>query len=446
MSSFSIPPLSSGINFDISEFTKGMDSVAEGAARGGQSLSSGIQSGVMGAEATMQLFPAAAVELIQNPILGVVNIAVEALKALGEMVMEVADHFQQINLGSIKSGLDPAVFSSFSAAAKASGVEVASFTSGIELLQDRAANAARGDAQAVKGFEDLGISAKEVAGLLNDPKELLLRVADAMSSIETPGQRVQAAMESMGRGGKEMLPFLELGRKGITDMANDLGDLGARVDEQEAGQGKAWAGIKAQFEAAWEGIKTAVAEPILEFFSENVGDLHEGIKSFTESIKSGLTSAMQFLGPIMHSVWNYMKAIGDVIGTILMPLLEVLKPILFVIGETIRFIADALSEVTNLVGAGLHGIAGLFTGDFSGAQKNIEAMKDSARDMGRIFTGEEEVKVKHEVNVTVHSDPASIDQAAKKIGDHVAGKLNEHTAKAVADKSAQRVGRALRGH
>ena len=192
-------------------------------------IGSQIQSGMLASQAAMQLFPAIVVEFIENPLLGVVALATEAMESIADIIGEVASRFRGIGLDSLKSGMDPATFSTFAAAAKASGVELGAFSNGLELLQQRAAAALAGDEQGIKGFENLGISAKQLTAMMNDPKEMLLSVADAMAKLPSQGDRVRVAMEAMGRGGKDMLPFLQQGRQGIEDLATHLGNLGARV-------------------------------------------------------------------------------------------------------------------------------------------------------------------------------------------------------------------------
>lgn len=399
---------------------------------------SGVEHGMLAAEAAMQLFPALVVELIENPILGAVAAAKEALTSLGEAVLEIGNHFKEINLGSIKSGLDPETFSTYSAAAKAAGVEVGTFTAGIELLQDRAANALRGDEGATKGFKDLGISAKELSGLLADPQQLLLRVADAMAAIETPGKKVQAAMESMGRGGKEMLPFLELGSAGIKEMAKNFGDLGSRVDSEEARLGGKFAQISQAASSMWEGIKTAFATPVLDYFDEHLSEILPTIESFASEVRDGIGEAVKDAIPYMESAFGFLQSLGDVFTSVLIPAFQVAQPLLEAIAEILKTIADLSAAAINSVA----GVINSITGNSSGADANFaRAGEASDRFMADVGVTQPDVVIQN-VNVQLDPDRAG-NVAAREINKHVDRAWSQYVNEQKGDRSADKVRAAM---
>lgn len=70
---------------------------------------------------------------------------------------------------------------------------------------------------AAKSFENLGLSARKLAEAA--PDEALLSAADAIARAGTQAEKTAAATELFGKAGKELVPLLSEGRKGIEDLA-----------------------------------------------------------------------------------------------------------------------------------------------------------------------------------------------------------------------------------
>jgi hypothetical protein len=406
MSSFSLPPLSGGINFDVSQFTGGMQQIAAragefpGMIQGGidapldhateamghageaaGEMGHGVEHGMMAAEAAMQLFPPLVIELIENPMLGAIATVKEFGEKFGDIVGEVAQHFESINLESIKLGIDPAELSAYEAAAKSMGVGVDSFTNGLKLMQDRAANAIRGDAGSIKAFEDLGIGLSELKDLISEPIELMNRMSDSMVELQGTGKLTQAAMESLGRGGTEMLPFMLKGSEGMLQLAESFGHAGAEVGEQEAAMGAMWQSLSTRFGVMWEDITTKLAMPVLGYLSDHLEEIMPKITDVATWLGDGIGGAMKGMIPWIETAWGVASGLGSTLMAVIAPALDAILPILKVIGEVVKFIMDAAGAGLNTIASMIHSASGFVTGDYSAANADWDRSMQSYRRM-----------------------------------------------------------------
>ncbi|HZL37277.1 MAG TPA: methyl-accepting chemotaxis protein [Tepidisphaeraceae bacterium] len=441
---FDAGSITGGINFDVSQFTSGIQQATSGAQGFGQSVAAGIEAplervagtftsvsqgiaqalhfptdgfagSMMQVEALMQVLPSVVTEFMVNPLLAVIELVEKAIEATGklakafaDMVAGVGERFQKVGMESLKLGLDPQTFSTFAAAAKAAGVDVQQFSNALKFMEDRAAGAVRGERSGAKAFADLGISAQQLGTLLNNPRQLLLAVADAMQQIHNPAQRVQAAMELMSRAGTDMIPFLEQGSDEIVRMADEMGKLGGGVNEAQVKLGQSWKMLGTMIGAMWDGLKAKLAEPILQFFEDHLTEIIPKLEEFADWMGKEIPAAMTFLGGLATSLFEVMEPLGELLGIVFVPVLEVIEQWLKRIAETMRAIADLSSLMTN----GIEGLAKMMMFDAPGADEAFGRAGSAFHRLKQDFGAEPSVSV-GPVNVTFDSHAATSEVAAK---------------------------------
>src|SRR5690625_4250785 len=111
-------------------------------------------------------------------------------------------------------------------AARRSDTDLDTLGRGMRSLIRRAADAVQGNEALRADFEAIGISADELARLLHDPEELLLRVADGLAALPTTAQAAAAAMNTMGDSGRRLVPFLRQGSDVVQSLSEQSRDLG----------------------------------------------------------------------------------------------------------------------------------------------------------------------------------------------------------------------------
>lgn len=109
-------------------------------------------------------------------------------------------------------------------AAKSVDLEVSDLTGALRVLTRQTEAAREGSKTAADTFNDLGLSAQEIAKLPVD--EQLAATADALLKIEDPSKRAALQMQLFGRSGGKLAALLEQGSVGIDQLRQDFRDLG----------------------------------------------------------------------------------------------------------------------------------------------------------------------------------------------------------------------------
>jgi len=194
-------------------------------------------------------------------------------------------------------------------------------------------------------------------------------VAKGIHDIEDPALRVQAATDLMSRSGFRMIALFEQGPEKIRSLAQELAQLGGTVSTEEAAMGEKWAMMEARFDAAWTGIKKAVAEPIFQFMIEHAGELTTGLKEVTTWLRDGVGAAMEYLGPVIESAFEVARSAAEILGPIVIPMLQIVSTLLKGIAEALKLIESLLKPVLDTMGSALHAVSEGFAEIFgSGSQ------------------------------------------------------------------------------
>jgi hypothetical protein len=86
--------------------------------------------------------------------------------------------------------------------------------------------AALGTKHANKVFSDLGMKIKDSNGKIRPTADLLFEFSDKLKKVPDQATRTALAMSTLGRGGAELLPLLQIGGDALRDMFQDVDDLG----------------------------------------------------------------------------------------------------------------------------------------------------------------------------------------------------------------------------
>lgn len=289
--------------------------------------------GMLQAEGLARAFPPIVTEFLENPLIGFISLLKEAVRGIFEAFESVPERFHEIGLAAKNLGVSTEFISGVGAVAKISGVSIDELGMSLKFLQQRGADALAGEQAAAKGFSDLGIKADELATLLKEPEKLFYRVAQGISSIPEPAARVQAATDLMSRSGFRMIALFEQGPEKIRALANELNDLGAGVSAGEAAMGEKWGEMEAMFDAAWMGIKKAVAEPIMQLVIDNADEIKQVLKDVVGLVRDLIPIVLPFL-----------KNVADILHIILQATHAIL-------GDSHQMMGSAAMAATGLTGA-----------------------------------------------------------------------------------------------
>lgn len=144
-------------------------------------------------------------------------------------------------------------------AAQASGTKISAAARGLLQLGKSARDALRGSKAQLAAFNDMGIQAGELPGLLKKPESMFLRVSDALAGMAADGKRSSAAMTVMGTAGAGLLPLMTQGADGVKKLIAEGKKLGAVVGDKALHDAVKYNDAMLRFKTIMIGLRNQLA-------------------------------------------------------------------------------------------------------------------------------------------------------------------------------------------
>jgi hypothetical protein len=163
--------------------------------------------------------------------------AVDAIVGFGAEILHQADAIKD---QADALGVSGQHLQEWGHAAHFAGSSAAEFTAAFFKFSrnvNEAGEAAAGPA--AKAFKELGVSAKDNAGNLKAPIDLLDEVVAGFQHIQDPAKRTALAMDLFGKSGAKLLPLFKEGPEGIAKLRAEVKELGIGFDDaflQQSGE------------------------------------------------------------------------------------------------------------------------------------------------------------------------------------------------------------------
>ena len=153
---------------------------------------------------------------------------------LFSLVNKVAEFGEKLVVASGKTGLSVEDLGELKFAAEQSNTPWETLNTALYMFSVRIGKAAIDAEGALKPFDDLGIKIRDQQGNIRPTKDLLLDVAEALRNTKSDTERARLATELMGRGARDMVPFLREGRLGIEALSARAVELGIVMSMESA--------------------------------------------------------------------------------------------------------------------------------------------------------------------------------------------------------------------
>jgi len=193
---------------------------------------------------------------------------------------------------SQRVGLSVEFLSSLQLAAKKSGTSLEEMGMGFGLASRKILDAATKGGEAKRTLDSLGISVRDEAGNIRNLDDVLLDAADSFSKMEDGTVKTGLAIELFGRSGKNMIPFLNLGRDGLKAEMEEAKRLGLVLSTETAAAADKFMDqqeeMKAVIGAAGRAIGEVLIPPLTVFMkrvTEAVLKIRDWIKAHPELVQ-----------------------------------------------------------------------------------------------------------------------------------------------------------------
>ncbi|HUP77000.1 MAG TPA: hypothetical protein VM260_00470, partial [Pirellula sp.] len=143
-----------------------------------------------------------------------------------------ADAGSALNDLSQRSGASVESLGALSLAAKLSDTSMATLGKGFSKMQIFIVKASKGNEEAIDTIKSLGLNLRSLARM--SPDKQFQAFAGAISKLQDPALRANAAVSVFSKSGLELLPMLMEGKDGLRDLAKEARDLGLVMSSKDA--------------------------------------------------------------------------------------------------------------------------------------------------------------------------------------------------------------------
>lgn len=176
-------------------------------------------------------------------------------------------------------------------AAQQSGASTEDLTSGLRKLQLSLVDAGKGTGPANDALVQLGLSAKDLAGL--GAEDAFGTIADALQNIHDPALRTSLAVDLLGRGATALIPTLEGGSAALRKAGDEAERLGLVFSDDAVTAGAELNDSIDAMKATLGGLVTTIGVEAMPIIQEWLGELTEWIKQNRELIQTKVKEAVE---------------------------------------------------------------------------------------------------------------------------------------------------------
>jgi hypothetical protein len=212
-----------------------------------------------------------------------------AIEGVAELTTKVLEAEDAMGKTAQKTGLTTAQFSGLAYAADVAHLPMETLAKNLERL-DKALLGMEGSAKAKAAsdaIKKLGIDTKDAQGNMRGVDEILLQIAERFKEMPDGVVKSGLAMQIFGKAGAEMIPFLNKGRDGISELTAEAKAFSVEVSGEAARNAEEFNETLKRLEATAQGAKrefvdglepglSAVANALLEV-KKNAGGADESL-------------------------------------------------------------------------------------------------------------------------------------------------------------------------
>jgi len=258
-------------------------------------------------------------------------------------------------------GLTTEALTSLQWAASQSGVSTNDLSAAFGRLNRAAMDAATGSEKQAQLFAKLGVSVTDSEGALRSGDAILMDLADRFKQLPDGVEKSALAMELFGRSGAKLIPMLNAGSDGLTQLREEAERLGLVINDKQAQEAEQFNDSISALGAQSKGAANIVSGELLPTLNTMVGLLGE-----TASAGEATTIAAN----VLSGALKLLATAGIISGAQLR-----------VVGKGLGALAAA---ATALVTGDMKGAAAVIE-DY--ATEAAEIVKKAAADVGKVWDG-----------------------------------------------------------
>lgn len=288
-------------------------------------------------------------------------IAAAAVQKVGSEVSSVVTTTEDWTRSTVKlqreMGVSAETASSLLAVTNRFGVDGDAASKAFGILAKQVTAASEGSKGAIDTFSHFGLSVTDASGKTKDFNTLFGEIADKFKDAPAGFDKTAESMKLFGKSGKDMLPILNLGSKGIAELEANAKKMGLVLTQNNVNSVRKMIMAQKDWEESTQGLKiqlgTAILPVLTKLVEAIVNNIIPAIRNFGHEMMPVIDHVIALTHQVADALRPSFDALMNQVKT-MMPTLktlwnDVLKPLAIVIGVALVGAAYILINVLRIV-------------------------------------------------------------------------------------------------
>jgi len=262
-------------------------------------------------------------------------------------LISLEDRFEKLGNLANQLGVSFEFVQVLEEAGRRTGVSIQQVSAAFQRLQRTLGDTGEESAKANKALANLGLSAKDLAGLSEDDRIRL--IGQRIAAIEDPAKRSAAAFELFGRQGKALLPLFENLDKSEAAVKR-FGSAISELDKQRL----------VDLGDSFDDIGTALiafGQNLLLPFAGVVQGVSDVIASVIDAVSKAISPLLQRLQPVLDGLGQRFTAFAATIGESSKQIIAFFEPVGVAFQRTFEFLSTVAERVLPSINAAFESLS-----------------------------------------------------------------------------------------
>ena len=249
-----------------------------------------------------------------------IGIALAAVAGAALSVKSAIDTADEFSKMAQKTGVAVEQLRELNFAAALSDVSTEALGTGLRKLSVNMAAAAGGSKEQAEVFKALGLSVKDASGNLKGADVVLSEVAGKFANFKDGPEKAALAIQLFGKAGADMIPLLNAGSSGLSEMAQEARDLGAVFDGKFGKQSEEFNDNLTRIGISTQSAGYAIAAellPSMNLLAQAFIDGQKATSGFGSVIGTVLKTGLESAIILVTDVAFVIKGVGTEIGGVI---------------------------------------------------------------------------------------------------------------------------------
>jgi lambda family phage tail tape measure protein len=228
-----------------------------------------------------------------------------------QLVVPVAEVGEELNKLSQKTSVSVEALSALLYASELSDVSAESLTKALKFLSTAMFDAKVKGGEGSAALKAFGVSALDAQGQIRPTEQVLLDLAEKFAAMPDSAEKAALAVKLFGKNGLDMIPMLNQGRDGLTEMMEEAKRLGLVMSADAARAAEEFNDNMKRLHAVNEGVQRQIGSALLPILA----DLTEQM-FLAKTEAGGFTSELQAITHNRQQVLTFLEEVATGLGFI----------------------------------------------------------------------------------------------------------------------------------